>query len=147
MSELKDFEEETIRLQDRMNRLLNNFSREIEQPEPLDEVGWIPPLDVLENKDDIVVKADIPGMKPDEIDLSISGDVLYIRGERKREVDREDENYHTIERGYGKFDRRVTLPTSVNVDSVKASYKDGVLAVRLPKLGEEKAGEIKVSLE
>ena len=147
MPESRDFEERIVRLQDRMNRLLSDFSRGIEQPEPLDEVEWTPPLDVLEDKDDIIVRADIPGMNPDEIDLSISGDVLYIRGERKREVQREDENYHTIERGYGKFDRRVALPTSVNVDSIRASYKNGVLAVRLPKLEERKVGEIKVGLE
>ena len=147
MLERRDFEEEIARLRNRMNRLFSDFSRGVEQPEPMDEVEWIPPLDVLENKDDIIVRTDIPGMKSDEIDLSISGDVLYIRGERKREVEREDENYHTIERGLGKFDRRVSLPTSVKVDGVKASYKDGVLTVKLPKLGEEEAGEIKVDLE
>ena len=147
MLERRDFEEEIARLRNRMNRLFSDFSRGVEQPEPMDEVEWIPPLDVLENKDDIIVRTDIPGMKSDEIDLSISGDVLYIRGERKREVGREDENYHTIERGLGKFDRRVSLPTSVKVDGIKASYKDGVLTVQLPKLGEEEAGEIKVDLE
>jgi HSP20 family protein len=147
MSEPRDFEEKIVRLQDRMNRLFSDFSRGIEQSEPLDEVEWAPPLDVLEDKDDIIVRVDIPGMHPDEIDLSISGDILYIRGERKREVEREDENYHTVERGYGKFDRRVALPTSVQVDSIRASYKSGVLAVRLPKLEEKRVGEIRVSLE
>lgn len=147
MLERRDFEEEIARLRNRMNRLFSDFSRGMDQPEPMDEVEWIPPLDVLENKDDIIVRIDIPGMKSDEIDLSISGDILHIKGERKREVGREDENYHTIERGLGKFDRRVSLPTSVKVDGIKASYKDGVLTVKLPKLGEEEAGEIKVDLE
>jgi HSP20 family protein len=147
MSGPRDFGEEIIRLRDRMNRLFSDFSRGIERPELLDEVEWAPPLDVLEDKDDIIVRVDVPGMKPDGIDLSISGDALYIRGERKQEAEREDENYHSIERGYGKFDRRVTLPTSVRMDAIKASYKDGVLTVRLPKMGEEKAGEIKVELE
>jgi len=147
MSESRELEERIVRLRDGMNRLFSDFSRGIEQPELLDEVQWTPPLDVLEDKDDIIVRADIPGMSPDEIDLSISGDVLHIRGERKREVEREDENYHTIERGYGKFDRRVALPASVKVDSIRASYKNGVLAVRLPKLEEKKVGEIKVGPE
>ena len=147
MSEPKDFEEEFARLQRKMNQLFIDFSRESEKPESLNEIGWVLPLDILEDKDDIIVRADVPGIKPNEIDLSISGDILRIKGERKRVVEREDENYHTIERGYGKFDRRVTLPTSVKVDSIKASCKDGMLTVRLPKTAEKKVGEIKVSLE
>ena len=147
MSEFRDIEEETAGLRSRMNQLFSGFSRRMEQPEPLDEVEWTPSLDVLEDKDDIIIKADIPGMSADEIDLSISRDVLYIRGERKREVERKDENYHTIERGYGKFDRRIVLPTSVKVNDIKASYRDGVLVVELPKLEKENIGKIKVELE
>ena len=147
MSEFRDSGKEIARLRDRMNRLLSDSSREMKHPESLNEVEWVPPLDILEDKDDVIVKVDIPGMKPDEIDLSISGDVLHIRGERKREMEREDENYHTIERGYGKFNRQIPLPTSVNTDGIKASYKDGVLIVRLPKLEKSKVGEIKVELE
>lgn len=145
MSELREFEEEMARLRDRMNRVFSDLSKG--QPEPLDEAEWKPPLDVLEDRDKIIVRADIPGVKPDEIDLSISGDVLNIKGERKRETDREDENYHAIERGYGRFDRRVVLPTSTRADSITASYKDGVLTVKLPKLEEEKAGKTRVELE
>jgi HSP20 family protein len=147
MSEPRDFEGEMSRLRDRMNRVFNGLSREAEQPEPLSQVGWEPSLDVLEDKDNITVKVDIPGLKPDEIDLSISGDILRIKGERKQEIEREDQNYHTIERGYGKFDRRVVLPTLTETDSIVASYKGGVLTVRLPKVEEKAAGEIKVDLE
>jgi len=139
--------EEFARLQDEMNQLLSRYSSGIEQAEPLDEIRWVPPLDILENKDDIVVRVDIPGITPDEIDLSISGDVLRIKGKRTRKIDREDENYHTIERDYGKFDRQIVLPAPVRADSIKASYKDGVLCIKLPKLEEEKTGRIKVSLE
>jgi len=144
MSELKDFETRIAKLKDRMNRAFNNLSSGIE---PLDKTEWMPTLDVLENKDDIVVKVDIPGVDPNEIDLSISGDTLYIKGERKREVGREDENYHTIERGYGRFSRKVILPTSVNIENIKASYKDGVLVVRLPKLEKKKSAEIRIALK
>ena len=143
----KNFEEEVAKLRDRMGQLLANYSREAERSEPLDEVGWTPPLDVLENKDDIIVRADMPGMNPDEIDLSISGDLLHIKGERKLEVEREDENYHTIERGRGKFDRKVKLPTKVDVNSIKASYKDGILTVKLPKMGMEKMGKVEIKPE
>ncbi len=140
-------EEEFARLQDEMNQLLSRYSSGMKQAEPLDEIGWVPPLDILENKDDIVIRVDIPGMTSDEIDLSIAGDALRIKGERTRKIDREDENYHTIERDYGKFDRQIVLPAHVRIDSIKASYKDGVLCIKLPKLEEEKTGRIKVSLE
>ena len=139
--------EELARLQDRMNQLLNRYSSGMEHPEPLSETGLVPPLDVLENRDDIVVRIDIPGVTPDEIDLSIAGDVLHIKGERAREVDREDENYHTIERAYGKFDRQIVLPAAVKVDYIRASYKDGVLCIKLPKLEEEKSGKVNIALE
>lgn len=149
MPEFRDPEEkeEFARLQDEMNQLLSRYSSGMEQAEPLDEIGWVPPLDILENKDDIVVRVDIPGITPDEIDLSISGDVMRIKGERTRKIDREDENYHTIERGYGKFDRKIILPAPVRADSIKASYRNGVLCIELPKLEEEKTGRIKISLE
>ena len=145
MSTPRDFEEEITRLRNRMNQILGEPVSRAGQPELMDAVEWLPPLDVMENKDDITVRIDVPGVDPGEIDLSISGDILYMTGERKQEVERGDENYHTIERGYGKFARRVKLPTSVDVDSVKASYKNGVLTVKLPKLEEQKTGKIKVN--
>lgn len=149
MSESSDFreKEELARLRDRMNQLLSHYYSDAQQSEPLDEIEWVPPLDVLENKDDIVVKVDMPGMTPDKIDLSILGDVLHIRGERAREVDREDENYHTIERGYGKFDRQIVLPAPVAADRIRATYKDGILCVEMPKLEKEKVEKVNVTLE
>ena len=147
MPEFRDFEKEIARLRDKMNRLFAEYPRGMGQSESLDEVEWIPPLDVLEDKDDIIIRADIPGMSPDGIDLSISEDVLHIKGERLREVTRSDENYHVIGRGYGKFDRQVALPTPVEVESIRASYRDGILTVRLPKLEKEKTAEIIVKPE
>ncbi len=147
MSEPRDFEAEIAKLREKMNHILSGASIDAEQPESLDEVDWMPPLDVLENSDEIIVRTDIPGMKPDEIDLSISGNILRIKGERKREIEREDENYHAIERGYGRFSRKIMLPAPAKVDAITASYRDGVLTVRLPKIGEKKTGRVKVDLE
>ena len=146
MSTPRGFEEEIVRLRDRINEILGN-SAGMEVPELMDVVDWMPALDVLENKDDIVVRVDVPGVNPDEIDLSISGDVIQIKGERKQETERDDENYHAIERGFGSFDRRINLPAPVDVESIKASYKNGVLIISLPKLGEEETGAVKVDLE
>lgn len=144
MSEFDELSARINKLRNRMNQILLN---EVGQPEVSSEAEWMPALDVLEDKDNITVKVDIPGVPPDEIDLSISGDVLRIRGNRKPAFGREDENYHIIERGYGRFDRRLVLPAEVNVEAVNAVYKDGVLTVKLPKLGEKSAEEVKVRLE
>jgi len=147
MPESRDFQNELARLRDEMNQILNNSVEEIHQSEPLSESEWFPALDVLENKDDIIVKADIPGMNPENIELSILGDILQISGMRKQEIDRKDENYHILERGYGKFNRRIPLPAPVSDENITANYTKGVLIVKLPKLSQEKTEEIKVSLE
>ena len=135
MPDYRDFEKEIAGLRDKMNRLFSDLPREMGRPEAMEGAEWIPAVDILENKDDIIVKVDIPGMKADEINLYISGDVLQISGDREREVQRADENYHNIERGYGKFSRKVTLPALPVADSIKASYKDGVLTIKSVKPG------------
>lgn len=145
MTKFDDFERSIAELRNRMNYIFDNMVEEKEISEPLQETDWIPDLDVLEDKDDIIVNVDLPGMSADEIDLSISGNVLYISGERKRKISREDENYHIIGRNYGKFDTHIKLPAEVESDNIKASYKDGVLNIRLPKSGNKK--EFKLLLE
>lgn len=144
----RDFEEKLARLRDGMNEILSDSASGVPQPESIsDAIDWIPSADVLENKDDIVIRVDIPGMSSEEIDLAIAGDVLVIKGERNQEMEREDENYHAIERDYGKFSRHIQLPTSVDMDNIKASYKNGVLTIRLPKIEEYIAGRIEIGLE
>ena len=147
MSAPRNFGEELARLRDSMNQILSDSAAGMPQPEPMDNVDWIPPVDILENRDDVIVKVDLPGLNTDEIDLSISGGVLQITGERKQKTERQDENYHTIERDYGRFDRRINLPTSVSVDNIKASYDNGVLTVTLPKPEEQKTEQFRVALE
>ena len=93
------------------------------------------------------MKVDVPGMSAEEIDLFILGNVLQISGERKLEGDRKDENYHVIERGQGKFSRRVPLPAPVEVDDITASCKNGVLTVALPKKLEAKSGRMTIRLQ
>jgi len=147
MTDSSNFEKNILELKERMNQMLGNYYPAMGQAESLYGVDWIPAVDILEDKDDIIVKADIPGMTANGINLSISSNVLNIKGERIRDVVREDENYHAIECGYGKFDRRITLPTSVDIDKIMASYKDGVLTVRIPKLEKTNVGEIKIRPE
>jgi HSP20 family protein len=133
-------------LQTEMNRLFDTvFGRPSSYAGP--ERVWAPVVDLYETKDDLVVSSDIPGVKDKEISLSITGDVLTIKGERVLPtVQSTDENYHRLERWYGKFERHVPLPVPVQSDKVKAAYRDGVLEVRLPKVEEIKPKEIKINL-
>jgi HSP20 family protein len=111
------------------------------------EVGeWLPSLDVAETNNDIVVKAEIPGMDPKDIDISLSNDILTIKGEKKQEKEEKEENYHLIERSYGKFVRSVRLPGEVKSAKINASYKDGVLNITLPKSEEAKKKEVKIKI-
>lgn len=97
------------------------------------EGAWTPLVDVCEDKDNVLVRADLPGLKKEEIDLSILGQTLTIKGEKKSESEVKEENYHRVERSYGLFQRTVELPADVDESKVAAFYKDGVLEVKLPK--------------
>ncbi len=112
-----------------------------------DAGGWFPSLDVSETKNEIVVKAEVPGMDPKDIDISLADGVLSIRGERKQEKEEKEENYHLVERSYGSFARSVALPKEVKHDKISASYKDGVLKIVLPKSEEAKKKEVKIKVE
>jgi HSP20 family protein len=92
----------------------------------------MPRIDVRENEHELSVSADMPGVKPSELDLRLEGDVLVISGERKNESERNDENFHVMERGYGRFRRSVQLPFTPDPEQVHADYNSGVLTIRMP---------------
>lgn len=108
--------------------------------------GWTVALDVHEDKDNVYVKAELPGMKKEDIELSLHDGCLSISGERKSETTHEGAEVYRAERFFGRFQRTVTLPTLVANDKVKAQYKDGVLTVTLPKAEEAKPKHIDVSV-
>jgi len=105
---------------------------------------WSPALDIEETKDNIVVRAEIPGMKKEDIKVSLDGDVLIISGERKHDAEEKGRTLHRVERAFGRFVRSFTLPYNVKADKVAAAYKDGVLELTLPKADEAKAREIAI---
>ena len=105
-----------------------------------------PALDVYEQKDDVIVKAEIPGLTKDEIDISMKGNTLTIRGEKKKEEEVKEEDYYRCERTYGAFSRSIELPVAVQTDKVNASFKNGVLEIRLPKTEEAKKSVVKVKV-
>jgi HSP20 family protein len=133
------------RLRDEMDRLWEDFFGERRFFAP-SERRWHPSLDVAETKDNVMVTAEIPGMDAKDIDISVLGDVLTIKGEKKQEKEEKEENYHLVERMYGAFTRSITLPGAVDTEKIEATYKKGVLRITLPKKEEAKAKEVKVKV-
>ncbi len=109
--------------------------------------GWAPSVDVMENDDRIVVKAELPGLEAGDIDVSITGDVLTIKGEKKTEEKKEEEKYHYSERYYGLFERSFRLPVAVKTDRIEAAFEKGLLTVTLPKQEEAKAKAVKIDIK
>ena len=105
-----------------------------------------PALDIYEQKDDLIVKAEIPGLTKDEIDITLEGTTLTINGEKKKEEEVKEEDYYCCERTYGAFARSIDLPVAVQTDKVNASFKNGVLEIRLPKTEEARKNVVKVKV-
>jgi HSP20 family protein len=138
---------ELERMRREMDRLWDSFFEERPRRK-LEGVGeWLPSLDVSETKNDLVVKAELPGLEPKDIDISLSEGILTIKGEKKQEKEEKEENYHLIERSYGSFTRSVRLPREVQSERINASFKNGVLRITLPKSEEAKRKEIKIKVE
>jgi HSP20 family protein len=132
-------------LQEEVNRLFStNLTRSFGD-EGIARGAWAPSVDIYENKDQIVLEAELPGMKQDDFDLSIENNVITLRGERRFEKTDETDNYHRVERSYGAFTRSFTLPQTVSAEGATAEYNNGVLRVTLPKREETKARRIQVS--
>ena len=129
--------------QQEMNRL---FNRSL-----VKKNGWTktfaPETDVVEEKDAFIVKADLPGIKKEELDIKVEGRLLTLKGERKEEKETKEKNYYASERFYGAFTRMIELPTDVKADQVKAAYKDGVLEITLPKTEGAKAKQVTVEIK
>ena len=143
LMEWKPFREVT-RLRREMDRLWEDyFGAGRRGLRPL-EAEWAPAVDVSETAEEVVVKAEVPGMEAKDIDISLSGDILTIKGEKKSEREETKENYHLVERSYGSFSRSLKLPAAVVVDKIEASYQKGVLTISCPKKEEVKPKTIEV---
>ena len=106
----------------------------------------VPALDVYEQKDDLIVKAEIPGLSKDEIDISLDGNVLTIKGEKRQEEEVKEEDYYRCERAFGSFLRTFELPMAVRTDKVNATFNNGVLEIRMPKSEDAKKSVVKVKV-
>ena len=124
-------------------RMSNLMGRNFETP--ASTTVWNPSVDIFETDNEIVVKAELPGMDAKNIEVRLENNVLSLKGERHFEKEAKEENYHRVEREYGSFSRAFSLPASVNEDTVTAEYKDGVLKIALPKREEVKPRPIKIA--
>ncbi len=135
---------EMMSLRNEINRLFSQAFEEGPLTEWQPSTNWGLALDVAENDDAFVVTASVPGMKPDDLDITISDNVLTIKGEYKVDETIEEEKYHIRERRHGSFGRSISLPVSVNADGVEANYENGVLTLSVPKAEEVKPRRIAV---
>ena len=108
--------------------------------------AWAPAVDICENENNIVLKAELPGVDPKDVEVRVEDNTLYLKGERKFEKDTKEENYHRIERSYGSFARSFALPNSIDAEKVAAEYQDGLLTLTLPKREETKPKTIKINV-
>ena len=137
-----------VTIQDRMNRIFQDAFRGAPGSEEDWALGgsWAPPVDIYEQEGNLVLKAELPGIDPKNVDVRVENNVLTLQGERKFESEVKREEYHRVERAYGTFSRSFTLPNVVDTGSIKAEFKDGVLRVTMPKREEAKPKQISIQV-
>jgi HSP20 family protein len=139
-----------LSLQERMNRLFDESYRGGRGTASADDWAlggsWAPAVDIYEQDGNIVMKAELPGVDPKDVDVRLENSTLTLRGERKLDKEVKQDSYHRVERSYGAFSRSFTLPTVVDQGSIKAEYKDGVLKLTLPKREEAKPRQIQINV-
>ncbi|MGC8901237.1 MAG: Hsp20/alpha crystallin family protein [bacterium] len=139
---------ELTTIQERINRLFDENIGRVRFPDIEFSTGaWNPAVDIYETKDNVVLKAELPGLDKKDFSIEIKDNILTLKGERKLEKETKEENYYRMERAYGAFSRSFTLPASVDKDKVKAKFKDGVLEVTIPKTEAAKPKQINVEVE
>ena len=131
-------------LQDRMNRLFNDAYSPRQSDDLMSRGTWTPAVDIYETDGALVLKAELPDMRREDIDVSVENNTLTIRGERKLDNEIKQENFHRIERAYGGFVRSFSLPHTVDATKIGAEYKNGVLSVKLPTREEAKPRQIAI---
>ncbi len=132
-------------VQREFDRMLNRFSNDVRDEEVSNTL--MPAADIVERENDFNIRIDLPGVDKKDVKIIVQNDVLTIKGEKKQESEKKDDNYFRVERSYGTFQRSFTLPASVASDKIDASYNNGVLTISIPKLEEAKPKEIEVKVK
>jgi HSP20 family protein len=137
---------EMVDLRRDMDQIFGDFFGRTPSSMAATEAIWSPLVDIHETKDSYLLMVELPGVKQEDIQVSVEGDTLTLKGERKRETEVKEDQYHRVERSYGRFERSIVLPSVVDAGRTKATYRDGVLEIQLPKKEEAKPKEIKVEV-
>jgi HSP20 family protein len=133
-------------LQRRLNSLFEDYGRQQGDNSALSMASFVPAVDIYEDEHKVSLKLEIPGVRQEELDVQVENNLLTVRGERKFDKEEKEENFHRIERRYGSFSRSFTLPSTIDTNSVKAAYENGVLRIDLAKKAETKPRQIKVNV-
>ena len=138
---------ELAQMQDRINRIFGDAYTRRHDDDLTQRGEWFPAVDIYENANqEIVLKAELPGIVREDIDVRVENNTLTLRGERKRDTEVKQEQFHRVERSYGSFSRSFSLPSRIDTDQVRAEFKDGVLAITLPVKAEAKPRQIEVAV-
>lgn len=136
-----------VSTQDRFNQLFNDtFAHAFGDQQELSPRAWVPPVDIYQTEEGLVLKAELPGVNPDDVEIRVEDNTLHLKGERKFEKDVKEENLHRVERSYGTFARSFALPNSIDPDKVRAEYNGGVLTLTMPTREEAKPKTIKINV-
>jgi HSP20 family protein len=128
-----------------MRRQIRRLFEDVEGPlMTMDAFAFAPAIEVIENENELVLTAELPGLKPEEVTVEVENNVLTLKGEKKAEFEKEDTRYHIWERSYGAFERMIPLPRTVKADAIVAKFENGILRVTLPKVAEAKGRKIPV---
>jgi len=138
--------QEINKLRRDMDRLFARLWDDFGMPQSQRPLRDIPCIDLSETKDKLVLKAEIPGLNPEDLDISITDDILTIKGEMKREAVKENENYHRMERRYESFSRSIQLPCRVMIEDVEATYREGIVTIIMPKCKPEIARKVTIKI-
>lgn len=133
-------------IQDRLNSIFHDLAPSAGDNEALTAGSFVPPVDIYEDAQKVVLKLEVPGVKQDDLDVKVENQTLTVKGERKFEAEQKEENYHRIERRFGSFVRSFTLPQTVDTNTAAAEYDAGVLTVTLAKKAEAKPKQVKVEV-
>ena len=137
---------DVLALQNRMNSLFQDFSRSGNGESELATAGFVPPVDIFEDENKLVLKIEIPGIRQEDIDVRLENNTLTVQGERGFQSEGKEENFHRVERRYGSFYRAFTLPNTIDQNTIKADYEAGVLKVELHKRAETKPRQVKINV-
>lgn len=134
-------------LQDRIDRLFEDMLGRARGDESLDRATWAPAVDIVEKENELVLRADLPGIDPKDVEINVQNGTLTLKGERRFESDVKEDDFRRVERVYGSFVRSFSLPRAIDTDKVQAEYRNGVLEVKLPKRPEARPKQIKVAVK